>query len=62
MGYRPVRRLNPAQQMLALRAMIPDVSGIARRGVLNCVMSIQPSLVSQMYTVRIRNSTAGGRR
>lgn len=59
MGTRPVRRLNPAQQMLALRAMMPGVTGTARRGVLNCVMPIQPSPISQVYTVRILQQHGG---
>lgn len=59
MGGRPVRRLNPAQQMLALRATFPGITGTARRGVLNCIMSIRPSPVSQVYTVRILQQHGG---
>ena len=39
--------------------MIPGVTGTARRGVLNCVMSIQPSPVSQVHTVRILQQHGG---
>ncbi len=45
--------------MLALRATIPSVTGTARRGILNCVMSIQPSPMRQVYTVRVRQQNGG---
>ena len=59
MVSRPVRTLNAAQQLLALRSMIPGATGTARRGILNCVMPIQPSPVSQVYTVRLRQQSGG---
>jgi hypothetical protein len=54
MGCRPIRALNPAQQMLAIRAAMPAATGTVRRGVLDCVVPIQPSPASQVYTVRVR--------
>lgn len=45
--------------MLALRAMVPAVTGTARRGVLDCIMPIQPSPASQLYTIRILQQNCG---
>jgi hypothetical protein len=59
MGSRPRRSLNAAQQMLALRATVPGVAGTVRCGALNCTFKIQPSPVSKVYTVRVRQHDGG---
>jgi hypothetical protein len=48
---RPV--LSPAQQALGLRTVIADSSCRIRRGVLTCIVELQPTPVSRRYTVRI---------
>jgi hypothetical protein len=50
----PARAVNPARQLTAIRAVLPAVSGVARHGQLDCVLPIQPSPASRVYTVRLR--------
>lgn len=48
----PTRAINPARQLTAIRSVLSAASGSVNRGVLDCVVPLQPSPASQVYTVR----------
>jgi hypothetical protein len=49
----PTRAVNPARQLTAIRSVLPAATGSVRRGVLDCVVPLQPSPASQVYTIRL---------
>lgn len=54
MGSTPTRAINLARQLTAIRAVLPAATGTIRRGELTCVLPIQPSPASQIYSARLR--------
>jgi hypothetical protein len=56
MASTPTRAINQARQLIAIRSVLPAATGNIRRGILDCVMPMQPSPASQTYTVHLRRN------
>ncbi len=54
MASTPIRAINLARQLTAVRSVLPAATGTLRSGELSCIVPIQPSPASQTYTVRLQ--------
>ncbi|MFC3504073.1 hypothetical protein ACFOOK_24310 [Micromonospora krabiensis] len=53
MASTPTRAVNLRRQLAAITALLPDAVGAVHRGELTCIIRLQPSPASQIYTVRL---------
>jgi hypothetical protein len=54
MASTPIRAVNLARQLVAIRSAIPEARGKINRGQLNCVVPIEPTPASQTYSALIQ--------